>query len=155
MSDFMDALVDILPEHNSLKESYNPLGIVLDRSLGEWFDNRSIQSFYDNLFINYAHGEWLDLHGQDYGVIRQSEESDDEYLRRIVQEVLEHLTPVYFRELYELVLYTFVEDFDPSENMLTSDNPYINSEGYMCNASDEIEALINAKFVVGEGVTWF
>ena len=42
MSDFMDALVDLLPEHNSLKKPNNPLRRVLDLSVGEWFDRHDI-----------------------------------------------------------------------------------------------------------------
>ena len=154
VSDFMDALVDLLPEHNSLKDVNNPLRRVLDRSVGEWFDRHSIQDLYDNLFLMNSSGGYLDCHGRDYGVYRQLGEDDDAYRERIVQEKLDHLTPEYLLELYGLNLYVYVNDFDVSDNTLTSDNPYINQYGYMSMASDEIKAILNSKFILDGGVNW-
>ena len=154
MSDFLDALVDLLPEHNSLKKPDNPLRRVLDLSVGEWFDNHSIQALYDNLFLMSAVGGYLDCHGRDYGVYRQLNESDDSYRERIVQEKLDHLTPEYLLELYGLTLYVYVASFDVSDNDLTSDNPYINRYGYMSEASNEIKSILNNKFILDGGVTW-
>ena len=85
MSDFMTALVDLLPEHNSLKKINNGLFTVLDKSVGEWFDNHNIQAFYDALFLNTATGKYLDLHGKDFGVIRKSGESDDSFNARVAE----------------------------------------------------------------------
>ena len=100
-----------------------------------------------NLFLEYAVGGYLDCHGRDYGVYRQNGETDDQYRERIVQEKLDHLTPEYLLELYGLNLYVYVNDFDVSDNTLTSDNPYINNYGYMSVASDEIKSILNNKFI--------
>jgi len=154
MSDFLDALVDLLPEHNSLKKSQNQLRRVLDLSVGEWFDRHSIQDLYDNLFLMNSTGGYLDCHGRDYGVYRQLNESDDAYRERIVQEKLDHLTPKYLLELYGLNLYVYVNDFDVEDNTLTSDNPYINNVGYMSEASNEIKSILNGKFILDGEVTW-
>ena len=153
MSDFLDALVDLLPEHNSLKKSQNQLRRVLDLSVGEWFDRHSIQDLYDNLFLMNSTGGYLDCHGRDYGVYRQLNESDDAYRERIVQEKLDHLTPKYLKELYGLKLYVFVDEFDVTDNFLTSDNPYI--EGVkMAEASSDIQTILNNKFVLNEEIIW-
>ena len=146
--------MDLLPEHNSLKKPDNPLRRVLDLSVGEWFDNHSIQALYDNLFLMSAVGGYLDCHGRDYGVYRQLNESDDSYRERIVQEKLDHLTPEYLLELYGLTLYVYVASFDATDNDLTSDNPYINRYGYMSEASNEIKSILNNKFILDGGVTW-
>lgn len=152
MSDFMNALVDLLPEHNKLKDVRNPLRKVLDLTVGEWFDNRDVQDFYEQLFLQSATGVWLDLHGRDYGVVRQLGESDEDYRTRIVQEKLEYLTPEYLDSVFDLVLYVYVQDFDASENTLTSDNPYIDSYGYMSEMNDTVFDILNRKFVLDSSV---
>ena len=148
MSDFMTALVDLLPEHNKLKDSRNPLRKVLDLTVGEWFDNRDVQDFYEQLFLQSATGAWLDLHGRDYGVVRQLGESVVDYRTRIVQEKLEYLTPEYLDSVFDLVLYSYVEGFDASENTLTSDNPYITDYDYMSEMSDTVFEILTRKFVL-------
>lgn len=148
MSDFMTALVDLLPEHNKLKDVRNPLRKVLDLTVGEWFDNRDVQDFYEQLFLQSATGAWLDLHGRDYGVVRQLGEGDEDYRIRIVQEKLEYLTPEYLDSVFDLVLYVYVEGFDASENTLTSDNPYIDGYGYMSEMNDTVFDILNRKFVL-------
>lgn len=148
MSDFMTALVDLLPEHSKLKDPRNPLRKVLDLTVGEWFDNRDVQDFYEQLFLQSATGEWLNLHGRDYGVVRQLGESDEDYRTRIVQEKLEYLTPEYLESVFDLVLYVYVQDFDASENTLTSDNPYIDSYGYMSEMNDTVFEILTRKFVL-------
>lgn len=152
MSDFMTALVDLLPEHNKLKDTRNPLRKVLDLSVGEWFDNRDVQDFYEQLFLQSATGAWLDLHGRDYGVVRQLGESDEDYRIRIVQEKLEYLTPEYLDSVFDLVLYSYVEGFDAFENTLTSDNPYITDYGYMSEMDDTVFDILNRKFVLDSSV---
>ena len=152
MSDFMNALVDLLPEHNKLKDVRNPLRKVLDLTVGEWFDNRDVQDFYEQLFLQSATGAWLDLHGRDYGVVRQLGENDNDYRIRIVQEKLEYLTPEYLDSVFDLVLYVYVQDFDASENTLTSDNPYIDSYGYMSEMNDTVFDILNRKFVLDSSV---
>lgn len=154
MSDFVEALVDLLPEHNSLKDTSNDLRTVLDKSLGAWFDNYDVQTLYDNLFLNSSTGEYLDLHGRDYGVYRQSGESDDSYRERIIQEKNDRLTPEYLQSLYGLSLYVYVASFDATDNTLTSDNPYINSTNYMAVADTSIQNMLNSKFILDGGLTW-
>lgn len=155
MSMFIDAIIDLLPEHNSLKNPNNELRKVLENTVGAWFDNRNIQDFYDNLFLNYATGKWLDLHGNDYGVTRQAGESDEDYRVRIVQDVTEHLTPEFLKSVFDVEVFVKVDEFDPSENMLTSDNFYITQYGYMASASQSVEDKLDSKFVLDGGLEWF
>ena len=154
MSSFMRALVDMLPEHNSLKNPDNPLFRILDLGVGEWFDNHDIQDLYDNLFLTEASGPYLDLHGNDYGVYRQDGEGDDEYRSRIIMDKLEYLTPEYLRDLYGLTLYVYVSSFDAHDNTLTSDNPYINQSGYMAVADESIQGILNGKFIIDGEISW-
>lgn len=153
MSDFMEALVDLLPSHNSLKNPNNELRRVLDGTVGAWFDNYDIQSVYDNLFLTTASGGYLDLHGADYGVYRRVDESDEDYRNRIVQEKLEYLTPEYLETIFGLTLYAYVSMFDARENCLTSDNPYLSNQ-YMSIASNDVQGILNKKFILDNSILW-
>ena len=153
MSDFVPMLVDMLPRHSSLQSVDNPLRVVLDRSLSEYMDSVDSETVFDGLFLQSASGGWLDAHGRDYGVARRIGESDEGYRSRIVFEKLEYLTVRNLSEIYGLVLYAFVDDFDASENCLTSDNPYISSR-YMSVASDELKEILNKKFVLDGEIVW-
>ena len=154
MSDFGEALFDLLPLHSTLHDTNNPGRKVIDNTVGEWFDHHSILDFYNNLFIDSATGGYLDLFGRDYGVPRKLDESDESYRQRIIQEKMDHLTPYYLETIYGLTLYVYVSSFDASDNDLTSDNVYINEVGYMAEASDEIKGILNKKFILDGGITW-
>ena len=150
----MDALVDLLPEHSSLKRMDNQLRKVLDGSVGEWFDRHSIQSLYNGLFLTSASGRYLDLHGRDFGVSRRLDEDDDHYRERIVFEKLEYLTAHNLINIYGLTLYTYVDDFDIKDNVLTSDNPFIPSNNYISVADNDLISILDKKYVLDNSIYW-
>ena len=151
MSTFVDMLVEMLPLHSAIQREGNELRKVLDRSVGEWMDG--FEQPYDELFLSTASGGWLDAHGRDYGVPRKLDEDDESYRERIVYEKLDHLTVGLLYTVYGLDLFVFVEDFDPLENTLTSDNPHI-SNSYMSIADEDLQSILNGKFVLEGEVTW-
>ena len=151
MSTFVDMLVEMLPLHSAIQREGNPLRRVLDKSVGEWMDG--FEQPYDELFLSTASGSWLDAHGRDYGVPRKLDEDDESYRERIVYEKLDHLTVGLLYTVYGLDLFVFVEDFDPLENTLTSDNPHISNK-YMSIADEDLQAILNGKFVLEGEVTW-
>ena len=151
MSTFVDMLVEMLPLHSAIQREGNPLRKVLDKSVGEWMDG--FEQPYDELFLSTASGGWLDAHGRDYGVPRKLDEDDDSYRERIVYEKLDHLTVGLLYTVYGLDLFVFVEDFDPLENTLTSDNPHISNK-YMSIADEDLQSILNGKFVLEGEVTW-
>jgi hypothetical protein len=152
MSDFLDMLVDMLAEHSALQKSDNDVRKVLDRTVGEYMD-RVVQPF-DELFLETATGSWLDCHGRDYGVPRRLGEDDDSYRDRIVFEKLEYLTVGNLDNIYGVTLYALVDDFDATENTLTSDNPYVNGRGFMAEADSDLQKILNSKFVLDNEVVW-
>ena len=151
MSDYIDMFVEMLPMHSNIQNKNNQLRKVLDKSVGEYMDN--MNDILDQVFLTSATGGWLDAHGKDYGVLRKIDESDDDYRKRIIFEKLEYLTAENLQEIYGLTLYCFVSDFDPTDNDLTSDNPYA-SNRYMSVASDELKSILNNKFIIGDGIVW-
>ena len=151
MSVFMEMLVELLPLGSALQKEDNELRKVLDRSVGEFMD--SLELPFDELFLTSATGGWLDAHGKDYGVPRRLDEDDESYRERIVFEKLEYLTVGNLIGIYGLELFAFVSDFDPVDNMLTSDNPYLSSR-YMGVADETTRDILDKKFVLGAEVTW-
>ena len=140
-----------MPLGSALQKEDNELRKVLDRSVGEFMD--SLELPFDELFLTSASGGWLDAHGKDYGVTRRLDEDDESYRERIVFEKLEYLTVGNLIGIYGLDLYAFVDDFDATENMLTSDNPYLSSR-YMGVADETTRDILDKKFVLGAEVTW-
>ena len=147
MSDFIKLFCDFLPVKSNIREENNELRNVLDKSLGEFMDNK-LGEVSDNIFLTTATGGWLDCFGNDYGVRRKYNESDDDYRDRIVFEKLEYLNADNLQDIYGLTLYCFINQFDASENTLTSDNPYVNSIK-MTDATG-IEDILKNKFILNE-----
>jgi hypothetical protein len=151
MSVFMEMLVELLPLGSALQKEDNELRKVLDRSVGEFMD--SLELPFDELFLTSATGGWLDAFGRDFGVPRRLDEDDESYRERIVFEKLEYLTVGNLLSVYGLELFVFVDDFDATENTLTSDNPYLSSR-YMGVADETTREILDKKFVLGAEVTW-
>lgn len=151
MSDFIELFCDMLPSHSELHKKDNQLRQVLDKTVGEYMDNQN--DILDELFLTTATGGWLDAHGKDYNVFRKENESDDDYRDRIIFEKLEYLTVDNLEKIFKLTLYCYVKNYNPLNNQLTSDNPYLSNK-YMAYASDEIKKILKSKFVMGDGITW-
>ena len=151
MSVFLDLLCGLLPLHSVLQVEGNELRKVLDRSIGEYFDN--VVDVKEELFLSSASGSWLDCFGRDFGVPRKLGEGDEEYRERIVFEKLEYLTVGNVMEFYGLDLFAFVSLYNPLQNQLTSDNPYI-SDRYMGIADDTTKEILDKKFILDNGVVW-
>lgn len=147
----MDMLAELLPSSSAIQKEDNELRKVLDRSVGEFMDNLELP--LDELFITSASGGWLDAFGRDFGVPRRLDEDDESYRERIVFEKLEYLTVANLLSVYGLELFAFVSDFDPVDNMLTSDNPYLSSR-YMGVADETTRDILDKKFVLGAEVSW-
>lgn len=148
MSVFGEEIIDRLHENSPLRGVGNPMARILDYGVGEWFDRFVEDNSFDDFFLDTATQGYLDAWGREFNVPRRLDESDDDYRHRIVLESLGHLTVPYLRDVYGLTLYCFVEDFDPLENTLTSDNPYACSN-HMTIASEDIQAILGRKFVIG------
>lgn len=153
MADFTDVFLDLLSENSSLRKIDNAGRIVIDRTVGEWFDRNTGDSFADNLFLNTATGGYLDLFGADYGVYRKVDETDEDYRQRIIFEKLEYLTVENLQNIYGLDLFIFVTDYDASNNTLTSDNVFVDNE-YMSFADETLQKILNDKFVIDGGIKW-
>ena len=136
---------------SALQDEGNDLRKVLDRTVGEYMD--ASEAVFDQLFLTSATGGWLDCFGQDFGVPRRLDEDDESYRERIIFEKLEYLTVGNLQSIYGLDLYAFVSGFNPHENQLTSDNPYIHDR-YMSIADESMRNILNDKFVLDSAIVW-
>jgi hypothetical protein len=153
MSEYGEEILDRLPENSSLKSSNNPARKVIMNTLGEWLDN--YDDNFENLFLNESVGEYIDCHGREYGVYRKLNESDEDYKKRIIYQILGHLTADYLIDIYKVNLYVNIPNYNPNNNELTSDNHYINDEnGFMALADEVTRSILNKKFVLGSGIRW-
>ena len=152
MSDFVDMLVEMLPMHSELQKENNPFRKVLDRTVGAYMDDFEIP--YEQIFLTSATGGWLDAHGKDYGIPRKIDETDEHYRERIIYEKLDHLTPQLLKDMYNVELFTYRNDFDVTENTLVSDNPYINNGGFLGLVDSDTADILDKKFILDLGVTW-
>ena len=153
MSDYGEEILDRLPENSSLKSNNNVARKVIINTVGEWLDN--FNDNFENLFLNEAVGEYIDSHGREYGVYRKLNENDEDYKRRIIYQILGHLTADYLINIYNVDLYVNIPNYNPNQNELTSDNPYITSkDGFMALADEVTKEILNKKFVLGSGVRW-
>ena len=152
MSDFVDMLVEMLPMHSELQKEDNPFRKVLDRTVGAYMDDFEIP--YEQIFLTSATGGWLDAHGKDYGIPRKIDETDEHYRERIIYEKLDHLTPQLLKDMYNVELFTYRNDFDVTDNTLVSDNPYINNGGFLGLVDSDTADILDKKFILDLGVNW-
>ena len=153
MSEYGEEILERLSENSSLKSANNPARKVIMNTLGEWLDN--YDDNFENLFLNESVGEYIDCHGREYGVYRKLNESDEDYKKRIIYQILGHLTADYLINIYNVNLYVDIPNYNPNNNELTSDNHYINDEnGFMALADEVTRSILNKKFVLGSGIRW-
>ena len=152
MSDYGEEIIDLLGEDCGLRKKDNPIRAIINDGIGEWLDHFVAENDFDNFFLDSATGGYLDLWGKDYGVPRKIDEDDESYRSRIIYETLGYLTIPYLRNVYGLTLYVFVDDYDPVENTLTSDNPYIKDNGFLIYTTDDIIQILERKFIVDSNV---
>ena len=152
MSDFIDMIVEMLPMHSELQKENNQFRKVLDRTVGAYMDDFEIP--YEQIFLTSATNGWLDAHGKDYGMPRKIDEDDEHYRQRIIYEKLDHLTPQLLKDMYNVQLFTYRDDFDVTDNTLVSDNPYINNGGFLGLVDSDTADILDKKFILDLGVTW-
>lgn len=148
-----EEIIARLPSHSSLHREDNPGRQVLLNTIGAWLDRFEEREWFEQFFLQDATGKYLDLHGRDFGLPRKIDESDDDYRNRIIYETLGHLTTYFLKSVYNVELYVKVNDFD-GDTMLTSDNEYISTNGFMGVVDESTQNILDKKFVLGSGVTW-
>ena len=154
MSSYGSEIIDRLGESSGLRNPLNPVAKLIDEGIGGLFDIFVESNDYDYFFLDTAVEGYLDKWGRDYNVPRRPDEDDESYRKRLTYEVLGYLTVPYLLNVYGLTLYSLVADFDVTDNTLVSDNPYLCSYGFMTVASDDVQSVLERKFVVDTGLSF-
>ena len=149
-----EQILSMIPATSELSRPDNPAYKIINNTIGAWFDNFENKDLDSQFFINTATGKYLDLHGEDYGIRRRLNESDEDYRQRIIYESMGHLTVDFLIKIYNVRLYSYVEDFNVQNNDLTSDNPYISSEGFLGVTDETTREILDKKFILDNSITW-
>ena len=154
MSDFGEEIINRLPAHSSLHKPDNPMRRIIDDGVGEWLDKYEEEDFFNQFFLESATNGYLDVFGRMYGVKRKVDESDDDYRLRIILTGEGHLTIDYLVNLYDISVYSFVDDFSVEDNVLISDNYYNASYGFFINCDESTRKILEKKFILDAVMGW-
>lgn len=153
-SDYGEGIINRLHPDSPLRQEGNPARTLIMKTIGAWLDNYDVTELYDNGFLETATGKWLDLYGRDLGVVRQLDESDEDYRTRLIYESVGNLSMDYLLNVFDLSLYSFREDFDVMSNTLVSDNPFLNTGGYISVAEGDVISVLDKKLLLDGSISW-
>ncbi|MBR3140105.1 MAG: hypothetical protein IKF11_04475 [Methanobrevibacter sp.] len=153
-SDYGEGIINRLHPDSPLRQEGNPARTLIMKTIGAWLDNYDVTELYDNGFLETATGKWLDLYGKDLGVVRQLDESDEDYRTRLIYESVGNLSMDYLLNVFDLSLYSFREDFNVVDNTLVSDNCFLNTGGYIGVASEDVISLLDRKLLLDGSISW-
>lgn len=159
MSDVGDAIISRMPLQSPIRNPQNPMHKIIQNTIGEYMDRYDLMNWFNQHFLTDANGKYLDVHGKDYGVKRKTDETDEDYRKRIIYETLGHLTVDYIRDVYNVDLYVQPSSditFDRGST-LTSDNEHlidVEQNGFFGVTDDTTKTILNKKFVLGDSITW-
>lgn len=153
-SDYGEGIINRLHPDSPLRQEGNPARTLIMKTIGAWLDNYDVTELYDNGFLETATGKWLDLYGKDLGVVRQLDESDEDYRTRLIYESVGNLSMDYLLNVFDLSLYSFREDFNVEDNTLVSDNPFLNTGGYISVASEDVISIVDRKLLWDGSISW-
>ena len=147
---------DGILERINLKENISSDGFkVIDGTIGEYLEHFNNHAL--DLFLYHATGKFLDLHGLEYGVIRNVDESDVSYRNRIILEksIVENITDI---TNLNIQLWVFSNNLKESKSKLTSRNPHLKGlhEGddvFYASGNDNNKKYILNKFIL-EDIVW-
>lgn len=157
MSMYGEAIRSRLPQPSILHDNEHPMSKIIDNTFGELFDKYDVQEWFNQFFLTDATGDYLDIHGKQYGVMRRIDETDESYRERIIYTMMGHLTVNYLKDIYGLELYPQIST-TYTNNTLLSDNEYLQGEGdtgYYAKTDDSTKNILNKKFILEEDqIVW-
>lgn len=151
LGNFTKALQERL-NNEALQNDDNDFIKVYDGCVNEYLENRD-NHFLDSFLIT-TDGDYLDLHGNIFGLKRKENEDDDTYRQRILTDatLIERTTDF---EKLDCQLWVY-KDGVTENNTLTSRNTYLkylHDEDYVYLATGNDSEYIQSKFLV-EDILW-
>lgn len=144
------AITDLLQDKSNIKDT--PFEELINNTIGYFFEliEAETDELKEGIFLNTAEGEYLDLWGIDLNIKRIQDESDENYLNRLLFLPTDRLTPELIYTVYDLQLISY--DSEADNLTLLSDNHFINNKYYV-DCSDSVWEQLNDKFIT-EGVLY-
>lgn len=151
LSNYTKGIVERI-NNEALHDENNDFVIVLDGTVGEYLENRD-NHFLDSFLIT-AEGDYLDLHGNLFGLKRKENEDDDTFRQRILtDETLIQRTTNFEKLDCQIWVY---KDGVTNNNTLTSRNTYLkdlHDEDYVFIGTGTDSEYIQSKFLT-EDILW-
>ena len=151
---YIEAIIERLNNPN-LQQTTNQGRIVLDGTIGEYLEH------YDNHFLDLwlctAKGDYLNVLGEVYGVIRQENETDTSYRNRIYSDIKIIDSAANFSDV-GVRLWVYNSGVENGLEYLTSENLALkdvsNSPVYLAHSDNDTADYIAKKFILGD-IRWF
>ena len=148
---YIDSIIERL-NNPHLEDENNPGRQVLDGTIGEFLEN--FDDHHLDFFVSFANGKYLDIHAEEYGLIRRENESDTSLRNRIFTEmsILQNTDNI----ISLTDLWVYISGVVDDKNSLTSRNPYLKNEhdtGYVFIVSSENRDYLESKFLIGD-ILW-
>lgn len=86
MSKYGKGIINRLHPLSPLQDTENDGHKVIDNTIGEYLDRFEAKDNAHQLFLLHATGRFLDIHGEERGILRKNGETDDAYRERILLE---------------------------------------------------------------------
>lgn len=143
---YLESILERLNNPN-LKSSNNQGHKVIDGTICEYLEHYN--NHFLDLWLCTAKGDYLDVFGEVYGVIRQDDESDNDYRSRIKTDISMVESSSDIRTV-GVDLYVKTSNFT---GKWTSDNLYLGHEEYFAVSDETTEDYVKNKFIT-EDITW-
>lgn len=138
-------ITDLLQDKSNIKDT--PFEELINNTIGYFFEliETETDELKEGIFLNTAEGKYLDLWGVDLNIKRLRDESDEDYLNRLLFLPTDRLTPELIYTVYDLQLITY--DSNADNLTLLSDNHYL-TDKYYVDCSDSVWEQLNQKFII-------
>ena len=127
--DRWNAIESRLHEETSLRYPENIVRKILKEVINkhlEDLENTVEELLYESFLVSCS-GDYLDIRGSEYGILREKNESDNSYRQRILNMISSFFT-VNFMKKQGFILYTINSLDSNIRTEMTSNNPYLNNE---------------------------
>lgn len=126
--DRWNAIENRLHEETSLRYPENIVRKLLKEVLNKHFEEleATFEEWLYESFLVSCSGEYLDIRGAEYGILREKGESDESYRQRILNMISSYFT-VNFMKKQGFILYTIKSLESNVRIEMTSNNPYLNN----------------------------
>ena len=158
---YIESIIDNL-NNPYLKQTNNEGRKVLDGTIGEYLEQYDTDMF-SYIFLNRATGKYLDIIGEEYGLIRKEDETDNAFRNRInIEKTFLESTNDFKKIDVQLFTYNqyFINELNNTSSKswhMVSDNTLIrnNDRDYMFIGvtDEETKEYVKNKFIV-EDILW-